>query len=167
MSHTPRTSPSRAPSRSSTPVPGRSPARLAPPLIRPAPSVSSLRVYSHGSSVVHTPVSVSPPGTATPKQDGGESSSASSITEGILIREPDAEVDTIDGEQGNASGLVDSRAGDENSKKNLRDQLRRTLSKKESFTGKCVSCRTHRSRRIQFGQTSLSLGSVIERNWLQ
>lgn len=167
MSHTPRTSPSRVPSRSSTPVPGRSPARLAPPLIRPAPSVSSLRVYSHGSSVVHTPVSVSPPGTTTPKQDGGESSSASSITEGILIREPDAEVDTIDGEQGNASGLVDSRAGDEDSKKNLRDQLRRTLSKKESFTGKRVPCRTRKPQRIQFGQTSLSLGSVIGRNWLQ
>ncbi|KAI0365723.1 DUF254-domain-containing protein [Pilatotrama ljubarskyi] len=135
MSHTPRTSPSRVPSRSSTPVPGRSPSRLAPPLIRPAPSVSSLRVFSHGSSVVHTPVSISPPGTATPQQEGGgESSSASSVKEGILIQEPDAEVEIIDGDQGNASGLVDSRAGDEESKRSLRDQLRRTLSKKESFT---------------------------------
>ncbi|KAI0354891.1 DUF254-domain-containing protein [Trametes cingulata] len=135
MSHTPRTSPSRVPSRSSTPVPGRSPSRLVPPLIRSAPSVSSLRVYSHGSSVVHSPVSISPPGTATPRREGGgESSSASSVIEGILIQEPDAEVEIIDGDQGNASGLVESRAGDEESKRNLRDQLRRTLSKKESFT---------------------------------
>ncbi|KAI9058311.1 DUF254-domain-containing protein [Trametes sanguinea] len=132
MSHTPRTSPSRVPSRSSTPVPGRSPSRLAP-IIRPAPSVSSLRVYSHGSSVVHSPVSISPPGAATPRREG-ESSSASSVTEGILIQEPEADVDTVDGEQGNATGLVESRAGDEASKRQLRDQLRRKLSKKESFT---------------------------------
>ncbi|KAH9891571.1 trafficking protein Mon1-domain-containing protein [Cubamyces lactineus] len=134
MSHTPRTSPSRVPSRSSTPVPGRSPSRLALPVIRPAPSVSSLRVYSHGSSVVHSPVSISPPGTSTPRREGGESSSASSVTEGILVKEPDVEVETIDGEQGNASGSLDSCARDEESKKHLRDQLRRTLSKKESFT---------------------------------
>ena len=51
------------------------------------------------------------------------------------MQEPDAEVDIIDGEQGNASGLVEFRAGNEESKKNLRDQLRRTLSKKESFAG--------------------------------
>ncbi|KAH9850115.1 trafficking protein Mon1-domain-containing protein [Lenzites betulinus] len=131
MSHTPRRSPSRVPSRSSTPVPGRSPARLAPPLIRPAPSVSSLRVYSHGSSV-HSPVSTSPPDTAIPSREGDAESSASSVVEGILIQEPDADVDTIDGEQGNATGLVDSNANDEDSKKTLRDQLRRTLSKKES-----------------------------------
>ncbi|KAI0333661.1 DUF254-domain-containing protein [Cubamyces sp. BRFM 1775] len=129
MSHTPR-----VPSRSTTPVPGRSPSRLALPVIRPAPSVSSLRVYSHGSSVVHSPVSISPPGTSTPRREGGESSSASSVAEGILVKEPDIEVETIDGEQGNAAGPLDSHARDEESKKHLRDQLRRTLSKKESFT---------------------------------
>lgn len=57
------------------------------------------------------------------------------MAEGILVQEPDAEVDIISGEQGNADGLVESSAGNEESKKNLRDQLRRTLSKKESFTG--------------------------------
>ena len=66
----------------------------------------------------------------------GNSSSASSVAEGILFQEPDAEFDIIDGEQGSAAGLVESQAGNEESKKNLRDQLRRTLSKKESFTGK-------------------------------
>ncbi|KAI0670861.1 trafficking protein Mon1-domain-containing protein [Trametes maxima] len=146
MSHTPRSSPSRLPSRSSTPVPGRSPSRLAPPLVRPAPSVSSLRVYSHGSSAVHSPSSISPPGAATPKREGGETSSTHSVTEGILIQEPDVEVEIMDGEQGNASGQVDSRAGDEESKKNLRDQLRRTLSKKESFTDVSKFRQRHREK---------------------
>ncbi|KAI0769013.1 DUF254-domain-containing protein [Trametes elegans] len=69
--------------------------------------------------------------------------------EGILIQEPDTEVEVIDGEQGNATGLVESRAGDEESKRNLRDQLRRTLSKKESFTGqsqrRLLQCRNYRT----------------------
>ena len=58
-----------------------------------------------------------------------------------MLQEPDADVDVIDGEQGIASGLVESRAGNEESKKNLRDQLRRTLSKKESFTGEHLHTR--------------------------
>ncbi|KAI0712079.1 trafficking protein Mon1-domain-containing protein [Earliella scabrosa] len=136
MSHTPRSprsrTPSRVPSRSGTPVPpvpGLSPSRLPTrPVIRPVPSVSSLRVYSYGSSASHTPNS------PTGQLEGGEGSSGSSVVEGILLQEPDADVDVIDGEQGIASGLVESRAGNEESKKNLRDQLRRTLSKKESFT---------------------------------
>ncbi|RPD62325.1 DUF254-domain-containing protein [Lentinus tigrinus ALCF2SS1-7] len=128
MSHTPR-SPrsrplSRVPSRSGTPVP--SPSRLSSPLVvRPAPSVSSLRVYSYGSSAIHTPAS-----TQTETSGG---SSDSSVVEGILVQDADVDVDVIDGEQGNASGVVESRADNEESKKNLRDQLRRTLAKKESF----------------------------------
>ncbi|KAI0699310.1 trafficking protein Mon1-domain-containing protein [Cerioporus squamosus] len=126
--HTPRSprsrAPSRVPSRSGTPVPG--PSRLAsPPVIRPVPSVSSLRVYSYGSSASIPQVSTQP------ETSGG--SSGSSVVEGILVQEPDADVDVIDGEQGNATGSLESRAGDEESKKSLREQLRRTLSKKESF----------------------------------
>lgn len=136
MSHTPRSprsrTPSRVPSRSSTPVPGLSPSRLpARPVIHPVPSISSLRVYSYGSSAVHTPNSIVPPG----QPDGGEGSSGSSVAEGILVQESDADMDIIDGEQGSAGGLVEFRAANEESKKNLREQLRRTLSKKESSTG--------------------------------
>lgn len=136
MSHTPLSprsrTPSRVPSRSSTPVPGLSPSRLpARPVIHPVPSISSLRVYSYGSSAVHTPNSIVPPG----QPDGGEGSSGSSVAEGILVQESDADMDIIDGEQGSAGGLVEFRAGNEESKKNLREQLRRTLSKKESSTG--------------------------------
>ena len=134
MSTTPHSSaPSRIPSRSGTPLPHRSPSRLAsPPTLRSSPSISSLRVYSHGSSGAH---STPAPGSPAMRPDGTESGSSSSIAEGILVQEPDAEVDIIGGEQGNASGIVESRAGNEESKKSLRDQLRRTLSKKESFTG--------------------------------
>lgn len=130
MSHTPRSprsrAPSRVPSRSSTPVPG--PSRLSsPPVVRPVPSVSSLRVYSYGSSATHTP--------APAQTEISGSSSGSSVVEGILVQDTDADVDVIDGEEGNATGVVESHAGNEESKKNLREQLRRTLSKKESFGG--------------------------------
>ncbi|KAI8971160.1 trafficking protein Mon1-domain-containing protein [Trametes punicea] len=145
MAHTPRASPSRVPSRSSTPVPGRSPSRLAPQVIRLASSVSSLRVQ--GSSVVHSPVSISPSGTATPRREGGgESSSASSVTGIILVQEPDAKVEIIGGEEGNANGSVESPAADEESKRHLRDQLRRTLSKKQSSTDISKSRQRHRKQ---------------------
>lgn len=127
-SHTP----SRAPSRSGTPLPRRSPAGFSSPsVVRSVSSASSLRIQSHGSSAAQSHTSGSP----TNRPDGVESSSSSSLAEGILIQEPDAEVDLVDGEQGNASGIVESRAGNEESKKNLREQLRRTLNRKESLPG--------------------------------
>jgi hypothetical protein len=52
--------------------------------------------------------------------------------DGILVQGVDAEVDTVDGDDGNAVGYV---AADENSKKNLRDQLRQTLSKRQPNVG--------------------------------
>ncbi|KAI1793387.1 trafficking protein Mon1-domain-containing protein [Ganoderma leucocontextum] len=132
MSSTPRTprsrAPSRVPSRSGTPVPGRSPSRLASlPAVPPMPSVSNLRVYSYGASTSAAESQSGPP-------ELGDTSSGSSVVEGILVQEQDADIDIIDGEQGSAAGLVESPAANEESKKNLRDQLRRTLSKKESFT---------------------------------
>ena len=140
MSSTPRTPrsrapsrvPSRVPSRSGTPVPGRSPSRLASrSAVPPMPSVSNLRVYSYGASTSATHPPDSPSGPPEP----GDTSSGSSMVEGILVQEQDADVDIIDGEQGSAAGLVQSPAGNEESKKSLREQLRRTLSKKESFGG--------------------------------
>ncbi|CCM03516.1 uncharacterized protein FIBRA_05650 [Fibroporia radiculosa] len=128
--NTPR---SRTPSRVGTPVP--SPSRLAPPSVRPAPLVSS-RVYSHGTtSALQTPGGGSPSNDLPThgRHEGGESS-ASSVTnvdilasEGMLVQEPDAEVDTIDGEP-----VPVTHSGDEESKQHLREQLRRTLATKES-----------------------------------
>ncbi|KAH9922852.1 trafficking protein Mon1-domain-containing protein [Epithele typhae] len=142
MSTTPRRSrtPTRVPSYPGTPDLGRSPSRLAtPPAIRSVASVSSFRVYSHGSSSTHTPGSVAP--TA---MEGGGSSSSPSGAEGIMIvQEPDADVDLVDGDEGSAAGIVESRAGNEESKKILREQLRRTLSKKESFQAERYTTRQY------------------------
>jgi hypothetical protein len=81
---------------------------------------------------------LSPGGTTT---QTGEESSASSVinvdmSEGILVPEADAEVDLVD-EAGNAYVTASTPIGDEASKKALRDHLRRTLNKKESYTGAC------------------------------
>lgn len=57
--------------------------------------------------------------------------------EGILVPEADAEVGLADTEAGNAYVSVSTPAGDEASKKALRDHLRRTLNKKDSYPGAC------------------------------
>jgi vacuolar fusion protein MON1 len=71
---------------------------------------------------------------ATPPTNHELDSSASSVdnVEGILVQEADTDVDTVDDEEGNAVGYI---AADPESKQNLRDQLRRTLSKRQSNTG--------------------------------
>jgi hypothetical protein len=71
----------------------------------------------------------------TPPTNQELDSSASSVVnvEGILVQEADADVDIVDDEEGNAVGYI---AADPGSKQNLRDQLRRTLSKRQSHTGK-------------------------------
>ena len=89
---------------------------------------------------------MSPPQPALPLMGtGAESSIPSSATsianipldspaEGILVPEPDVEVEII---QGNATGRInnDGSLGDEEAKKNLREQLRRTLSQKADHGG--------------------------------
>ncbi|OSX59875.1 hypothetical protein POSPLADRAFT_1035388 [Postia placenta MAD-698-R-SB12] len=68
--------------------------------------------------------------------EGASSSASSALTveaptpEGMLVQEVDVEV--IDGEQGTASAIPTPRGNDEESKQHLREQLRRTLNKKES-----------------------------------
>lgn len=122
-------SPSQTPSRAETPAP-QTPSRLViAPSLRPTHSLSNLHVHMSGMS----------PG---PVSTTGEESSASSIItvdmgEGILVPEADAEVGVADGEVGNAYVSASSPIGDEASKKALRDHLRKTLSKKGSYTGAC------------------------------
>lgn len=137
---TPNTPRSRTPSRVGTPISALS--RLAPPqLARPVPSAPS-RVYSHGAtSGLQTPVSDSPQPDAYGPREGASSSASSALTietpiaEGMLVQEVDVEVDVVDGEQGTINGRMDARAGDEESKQHLREQLRRTLNRKESSNG--------------------------------
>ncbi|KAI0039675.1 DUF254-domain-containing protein [Auriscalpium vulgare] len=70
--------------------------------------------------------------------------------EAILVLDADVEVEPIDGEAGNAIGRAAASAGDDASKKALRDQLRRTLSKKESLSDVT-------SRRNRRGNKSLDI----------
>ena len=129
--HTPH---SRTPSRTGTPT-GSAPSRFAmTPTLRSSPSLSNLQVNSMAKLMTNT---MSNP-------HAGVESSASSVVnldmgEGILVPDADVEVDIIDGEVGTAVGRSGSNAGDEASKKALRDQLRHTLSKRESPTGE-YSC---------------------------
>jgi len=133
------TSRSRTPSRAGTPIPGRSPSHLVVPhTLRPTHSLSNLHVHSHGSpsamSATLPAQSTSVTAHATPSTNHELDSSASSVDniEGILVQEADTDVDTVDDEERNAVGYI---AADPGSKQNLRDQLRRTLSKRQSNTG--------------------------------
>ena len=135
MSFTPR---SQAPSRSGTPAPGRSPSRLVVPhTLRPTHSLSNLHVHSHNvPSAINSTLPTHSANIATqasPPTNQELDSSASSVVnvEGILVQEPDADLDTVDDEDGNAVGYI----ADPGSKQNLRDQLRRTLSKRPSNAG--------------------------------
>ena len=134
---------SRPPSRSATPVSVKSPSRLLVPphALRPTHSLSNLHVPSRGSP---SPALIAPPTIATnaasqvttpPPSNQELDSSASSISdvEGILVQDVDAEVDTIDGEEGNTGGYIQPI---DDIKTDLREQLRRTLTKRQSNAGK-------------------------------
>lgn len=92
---------------------------VIPPVLHSPPSLSNLNDhhFNAGNLSVTTP---------------GLESSASSVTnldlnDGILVHEVDPEVDTTHSEDTTAVGQIDDVA-DEESRKNLRDHLRRTLS---------------------------------------
>lgn len=74
-------------------------------------------------------------GTPPPSGLIGENSSGASSTlnldlpsEGILVPEPEIEVETMDTDQATVMGRIDDPAADEDAKRHLREQLRRTLS---------------------------------------
>jgi hypothetical protein len=163
---------SRVPSRSATPAP-QSPSRLVvAPSLRPTHSLSNLHVHMSGLS----------PG-GMPSHTGEESYASSIINvdmgEGILVPEADAEVGLADAESGNVYASASSPVGDEASKKALRDHLRRTLNKKDSYSGAChprsvihpnprladtdVASRRSRRRKMSLDvdEVSLELGSSI------
>lgn len=125
---------SRAPSRSGT----STPSIQVPSPLRLTHSTSNLRIPS--SSQI-------PPVPAVPHHLAGspsnaQTSAASSIinfdmVDGILVPETDPEVE-MDPDQVSAAGQMGTIAGDEESKKNLRAQLRKTLSKKQSLPGQSL-----------------------------
>ena len=118
---------SRTPSRSGTSTP-----ISVPSTIRLTRSSSNLHIRS-SSPLPAVPHHL----TGSPSND--VPSSASSIinfdmSDGILVPETDAEAE-MDRDQVSALGQMNSVAGDEESKKNLRAQLRKTLNKKQSNSG--------------------------------
>ncbi|ESK95723.1 vacuolar fusion protein mon1 [Moniliophthora roreri MCA 2997] len=125
----------RTPSGSSTPNPTlsrSSPSRLSiPPALRPSPSLSNLRVHSYNNgSTANAP--------STPPVLGHQTldSSASSVVnvdlnEGILVQDGEADVDVVE-EDVVISRQTDETPEDEGAKKQLRDQLRKTLSYKSA-----------------------------------
>ncbi|KIM43325.1 hypothetical protein M413DRAFT_444155 [Hebeloma cylindrosporum] len=132
MTDTPR---SRSISRASTPGLARSPpSRFAiPPSLRPSPSLSNLHIHSHNL----TPSQMEPP-PPLPKRSSGDhvlDSSASSVIglepdEGILVQDIDADVDHTDVEDLETIDKTAPAAHVEDSKKRLRDQLRKSLTHK-------------------------------------
>ena len=109
-------------------TPSLSPQLIIPPIIHSPASLPSIRDHrsSTGNSLFVPPMP-------------GLESSASSVTnldlnEGILVHDIDPEVDTTHSEDTTAVGQIDDVA-DEESRKNLRDHLRRTLSVQREKSG--------------------------------
>ncbi|KAF8630953.1 hypothetical protein AX17_005309 [Amanita inopinata Kibby_2008] len=98
------------------------------PALRPSASLSNLHI--HGQNV----------GMAVPTvtQESLESSASSVIdvdmNEGILIRDSDQKEEPIETDDVTVTGHVEQPGFSEENKKNLRDQLRRTLSQSKSVT---------------------------------
>ncbi|KAI0320195.1 trafficking protein Mon1-domain-containing protein [Amylostereum chailletii] len=102
---------------------------------------------------------------STAPKSGIESSASSvfnvDMNEGILVPEADADVSTVDGEAGSAMGRSSSPAGDESSKKALRDQLRKTLSKKESFSDASPRRARRRNRTVDADDLAVELANAF------
>jgi len=119
-----------------------SPSRLAVSSgLRPAPSLSNLHIHSHSLEPLALP--------SVPLSSQALDSSASSvftvdINEGILLQSEDTETEEAE-EVTVLSRDSDVASIDEGSKRVLRDQLRRTLSRKASGAGG-VSCPTYSYR---------------------
>ncbi|KAG7088287.1 hypothetical protein E1B28_012299 [Marasmius oreades] len=129
------TSRSRTPSRASTPNPtlNRSPSRFTiPPALRPSPSLSNLQVHSFNNpSVSDTPPPPVPSVTLSQQLDSSASSIVNlDLNEGILIQDGEAETEVA--EEDIVVSPPDGSPTDENTKRMLRDQLRKTLSYKSS-----------------------------------
>jgi hypothetical protein len=110
--------------------PAAKPRIVASPTLRSTPSLSNIYIHGHHSPFASmTNLVATPPVLATQPQNSINSSASSvsnlDTSEGILIQETEVEVDTNEEE---ALGSIDHPAGDDASKKTLRDKLRRTLS---------------------------------------
>ncbi|KAF5315324.1 hypothetical protein D9619_006994 [Psilocybe cf. subviscida] len=134
MTDTPR---SRSVSRGSTPALFARPSPSRPPMrpsLHPSPSMASLQLHNHNATSSSVPSDLTltlPPNSADYLLD----SSASSVinvepAEGILIHDIDIDANNTDGEDIEAIDKVRQPEQGEESKKLLRDQLRKSLNHK-------------------------------------
>lgn len=127
MSHTPR---SRTLSRPSPPA-RASPSRLVIPPLHPSPSLSNLHIHSHNTTTSNEPEA---PSLSTAQREQALESSASSIinvdiNEGILIQDMDTDTDVAEEDSVEVARPI--MTTNEESKRLLREQLRKTLSGKQ------------------------------------
>jgi vacuolar fusion protein MON1 len=131
-----RQSRSRTPSRPATPtgsVRASSRSRLTiHPALKPSASLTNLRALSLSNSapaVSTPPVPAIPHRHSTPTLDSSASSVFNlDLNESILIHDVEPDIDIATTADATAVGQLDVPIGDEESKRTLRDHLRRTLS---------------------------------------
>jgi vacuolar fusion protein MON1 len=139
MTDTPR---SRSVSRGNTPALFARPSPSRPamrPTLHPSPSMASLQLYNHNATSSSNPSEPTlnlPPNSADYLLD----SSASSVinlepAEGIMIHDIDVDTSQTDGEDIEAMDKVGQPDTGEDSKKLLRDQLRKSLNHKVTPSG--------------------------------
>src|SRR5215471_2365475 len=117
MSMTPRTPRSRTSSRS--PTPGPKSHLIVPHALKSTRSLTNLNIHASGSN--NTSISPSPPHVL----DSAASSIANvDISEGILIEDDNSVADIVEVDGGNVMGVMESTAGGDQSKQNLREHLR-------------------------------------------
>ena len=141
MSYYPRSRTISRPSPSVTGIPTTSPgSRLVIPPLKPSPSLSNLHIHSHAAPEDECDFSTLLP---LPRERAPESSASSvvnvDLNEGILIQDADLDTDFVEEDSTEVSEPVITT--NDESKRYLREQLRKTLSGKQVQKGQ-ASCFT-------------------------
>jgi hypothetical protein len=129
---------SRTPSRCPTPA-LIIPSRLATPELRTYSNNSHNHDHRSSPPLSTMPINIPfPLHTHEPVLE----SSASSVMEsdGMLLQDPDGDGSNVDEGEVTAVGTIAATSGDEDSKKTLREHLRKTLSRRSSLSGECWRC---------------------------
>lgn len=143
MSYDPRSRTISRPSLPVTGIPTTSPgSRLVIPPLKPSPSLSNLHIHSHNTVALEDEPDFSTL-LALPREGAPESSASSVINvdlnEGILIQDADTDTDFAEEDSTEVSQPVITT--NDESKRFLREQLRKTLSSKQVQKGQafCLS----------------------------
>ncbi|KAF9485853.1 DUF254-domain-containing protein [Pholiota conissans] len=157
MAETPR---SRSISRSGTPALARSsPSRLSiPPTLRPTPSLSNLHIHSHNSTPPNADIIMPLPLRSADQTLNSSSSSVIDMepAEGILIQDLDADVEQTDAEDVLSIDKAVANVQGEDTKKLLRDQLRKSLNHRAAHTDADLSRSRQNGKEKELQELSFS-----------